>query len=61
MGIVWGLKAQGHIPTIEKMLDQGSGWNDIARSIGWETETAKRHYHAYLNKRAEAIKEMDKA
>lgn len=61
MKIAWGLEAQGHIPTIEEMLDHGSGWDDIARSIGWEPDTARRHYHAYLQKRAEAIKEMDKA
>ncbi len=40
----FGLKAQGHIPTIETMLGQGKSWVEIGKAIGWCPETAKRHW-----------------
>ena len=33
--ILFGLIAQGHIPTIEKMLEDGKLWEQIAKEIGW--------------------------
>lgn len=42
--VAFGLKAQGHIPTIEKMLAEGRTWEEIGRTIGWCPETARRHY-----------------
>ena len=30
-----GLRAQGHIPTIQMMLAAGKSWDDIGNVIGW--------------------------
>ena len=48
--VVFGLAAQGHIPTIERMLAEGKSWQEIGAAIGWCPETAKRHYEWHLNK-----------
>jgi len=40
----FGLKAQGHIPTIETMLSHGKSWDEIGEVIGWHPETAKSFY-----------------
>lgn len=40
----FGLRAQGHLPTIERMLADGKAWNDIGKEIGWHPETAQRFY-----------------
>ena len=39
-----GLEAQGHLPTIEKMLDAGDGWTAISRVIGWSKDAAIEAY-----------------
>lgn len=54
--IQFGLEQQGHIPTIEKMLDDfGTAssayiWGKIGKEIGWEPLTAALHYCEYLRK-----------
>lgn len=45
--IVFGLEAQGHIPTIEAMRADGKSWYEVGRKIGWEPDTAERHYGAW--------------
>lgn len=45
--IVFGLAAQGHIPTIEKMLSDGSHWSEIGKTIGWDACTARDYYERY--------------
>lgn len=52
--IVFGLVAQGHIPTIEKMLAGGATWEEIGNKIGWCHKTAKEHYDRYLQKQGDA-------
>jgi hypothetical protein len=42
--ILFGLPAQGHIPTIQRMLSEGKSWKEIGDEIGWCPETAKKHY-----------------
>jgi len=49
MPILFGLEAQGHIPTIEKMLSEGKSWEEIGKTIGWCHDTAKEHYERYLS------------
>lgn len=44
---VFGLKAQGHIPTIERLLDEGVNWEEIGRAIGWCPRTAREHYERH--------------
>jgi len=44
MTIKFGLKAQGHIPTIEKMLKKGKSWDEIGKKINWCPKTAKEWY-----------------
>ena len=42
--ISFGLKAQGHLPTIEKMLKENKSWEEIGKEIGWCPKTAKKFY-----------------
>ena len=37
----FGLRAQGHVQTIEDMLLDGDDWPAIGREIGWCPETAR--------------------
>ena len=46
--VKFGLFAQGHIPTIEKMLEKGNTWEEIGNAINWHGPTAKEHYEWYL-------------
>ena len=46
--VVFGLEAQGHIPTIEVALAEGADWKEIGRRINWHGETAKTYYERYL-------------
>jgi hypothetical protein len=39
-----GLRAQGHMPTIKRLLSEGKTWEEIGRVIGWEPKTAERWY-----------------
>lgn len=39
-----GLRAQGHMPAIRRMLAEGRSWRQIGDAIGWDGETAKRWY-----------------
>jgi hypothetical protein len=43
--IKFGLRAQGHIPTIERMLASGSSWEAIGKAIGWDPQAAKEWYY----------------
>jgi hypothetical protein len=40
----FGLRAQGHLPTIERMLGEGATWDEIGKAIGWHGPTAERFY-----------------
>lgn len=42
--ITFGLRAQGHLPMIEKMLTEGASWEEIGKAINWEPATAKEFY-----------------
>jgi hypothetical protein len=46
--ILFGLEAQGHIPTVEAALADGADWNEIGRRIGWDGETARTYYERHL-------------
>lgn len=54
--IQFGLEQQGHIATIEKMLEEfGSAtsehiWEKIGKAIGWDGKTAAFYYIEYLRK-----------
>lgn len=50
--VLFGLSKQGHIPTIEKMLADGKPWTEIGKAIGWDPETAERHYKWHLEGKA---------
>lgn len=45
--IVFGLRAQGHIPTVERMLAEGASWDEIGKEIGWDGAAAQRFYEEY--------------
>lgn len=49
----FGLAAQGHIPTIERLIGTGKTWEEIGAAIGWDAQTAKQHYSWHL----EAVRE----
>lgn len=40
--IRFGLRQQGHLPTVKRMLAEGASWGDIGRAIGWDPQTAER-------------------
>ena len=42
--IRFGLRQQGHIPQVEFMLAMGATWDEIERSIGWNSGAAKQWY-----------------
>ncbi len=42
-----GLVTQGHIPTIERMLEGGALWRDIGHAINWDPAIAAQHYAHY--------------
>ena len=42
--IVFGLRAQGHLPTIDRMLSEGKSWEEIGREIHWCPKTAEKWY-----------------
>lgn len=42
--VKFGLVAQGHVPTIDRMIAEGKDWPEIGAAIGWEPDTAMRHY-----------------
>lgn len=52
--IIFGLEAQGHIPTIEAALSEGADWQEIGRRIGWDGETAKSYYERHIARKAGA-------
>ncbi len=43
----FGLRAQGHIPTVERMLSEGASWSEIGRAIGWDGDTARDFYERF--------------
>jgi len=49
-GVAFGLQAQGHLTTIERMLGEGRDWKEIGQAIGWCPETAQRHYEWHRNR-----------
>lgn len=46
--ILFGLEKQGHIPTIQKMLESKKTWTEIGDAIGWDSATARWHYEIYI-------------
>ena len=49
-----GLTDQGHMPTVEKMLEEGKSWDEIGRAIGWGSEAAQKWYGWEKEKQTEA-------
>lgn len=53
----FGLRDQGHLPTVSRMLAEGKSWQGIGAAIGWEPATAKRHWElANLKAVADTVK-----
>jgi len=48
--ILFGLRAQGHLPTIKRMLTEGHSWDDIGQAIGWMPDAAQQAYERELNR-----------
>jgi len=42
--LAFGLRAQGHLPTVERMLAEGLAWDEIGIAIGWCPKTAAEYY-----------------
>ncbi len=49
--VLFGLRQQGHVPTIEKMLQEGSSWETIGQAIGWCPVAAEKHYKRYVERK----------
>ncbi len=50
MRLLFGLEAQGHIPTILDLMKRGKTWPEIAKHIGWSTIELKKHWRTYMQK-----------
>lgn len=44
----FGLEAQGHLPTIERMIKEGASWEVIGKAIGWDAMTARQHWYWHV-------------
>jgi len=44
----FGLDAQGHVPTVERMLADGADWDAIGKAIGWDPATARDYWSRSL-------------
>ena len=44
--VVFGLKAQGLLPTVEAMVGAGESWESIGKAIGWCPDAVRRRYLA---------------
>jgi hypothetical protein len=53
---VFGLVAQGHIPTIEAMLAKWNTWDEIGKAIGWCGDAACEHYIRHLQRERDALR-----
>lgn len=42
--IQFGLRQQGHMPTIARMLAEGATWEAIGKAIGWTPDAAREWY-----------------
>jgi hypothetical protein len=40
----FGLRQQGHIPTIQRMLAEGATWDQIGAAIGWQPAAARQWF-----------------
>jgi hypothetical protein len=45
--VKFGLRQQGHVPTVERMLAAGATWPEIGRAIGWDGKAAQEWYERY--------------
>jgi hypothetical protein len=43
----FGLRQQGHVPTVERMLAAGATWPEIGRAIGWSAKAAQEWYERF--------------
>lgn len=41
--VLFGLRQQGKLELVEKMLTEGKSWDEIGKAIGWDGPTAKQH------------------
>lgn len=48
--VLIGLRQQGHIETVERMLTEGKTWDEIGATIHWHGPTAKRWYEMETRK-----------
>ena len=59
MSVKFGLEQQGHIDTIERILnDLGSNeyaWAKIWKEIGWDANTACYYYVKYLREKITSL------
>jgi hypothetical protein len=49
--VEFGLRQQGHIPTVEQMRNEGKSFNIIAKKIGWTTDALTKHWAWELERR----------
>jgi hypothetical protein len=54
---LFGLRAQGHIPTVERMLAEGKTWDEIGQAIGWLGYAVEEHWGKELKRREKESKE----
>ncbi|WP_244828889.1 hypothetical protein [Caballeronia sp. TF1N1] len=55
-----GLVTQGHISTIECMLEGGAAWPDIGRAINWDPAAAAQDYAIYAFTQLRRLRQVAK-
>lgn len=45
--VKFGLRQQGHVPTVERMLRERKTWAEIGEAIGWDGNTAAEWYYRF--------------
>ena len=50
--VLFGLEAQGHIPTVEHMLNKDCSWDEIGKEINWIGDAVKEDYKEYLSRKS---------
>ena len=46
--IAFGLKAQGRLDLVERMVLDGKSWDEIGAAIGWSGDAVERHWNWHL-------------
>ena len=47
----FGLRAQGHLDTVARMVRENKSWDEIGQAIGWAPDAVAQHWEFEINRR----------